>query len=255
MMDKHDAPDLLHLTIKRLATTLTLAITVASIACSSAQAVPTATNQDAPGLADTPGNRTSVSTADKTLTEGSLKFQDGLALLDSPPLLKVYYYAYSGAPVDYSGILTENTDNIVKPLPVQASDDQKKVIDRLIQIAKSHPEILIKVDDIALEPYDKERLSFPVVNRLFMKSARFYFDNSPYHYYYADASAFSSLRCTDRKLIATMNSSVASYAHFSMDIVGRVAHGTAKDNALTIDLRKVRLKDSSGKLLITQTRR
>jgi len=252
MMDNNASPHALIFSIKQLATTMVLAAAVASITYSTAQAVPTAVNQNVPGLADTPGSKSSIATTDKTLTEGALKLQDGLALLNSAALLKVYYYAYSGTPVDYSGILTENTENIVQPSPVQASNDQKKAIDYLIRSAKTHPDILIKVDDIALDTYDKKTRSFPVVNRLFIKGARFYFDNSRYHYYFSDAGAFSVLRCTDSKTIATINSAVSNYEHFSMDIVGHVSRAVAKEEVLVFDLRKVTLKDSSGNLLITQ---
>jgi hypothetical protein len=254
MMDKNASPDILEFVIKRLASTMVVAIAVAAITSLNAQATPTASNQNAPGLADTPGSKASIAASDKTLTEGSLKLQDGLALLDSSVLLKVYYYAYSGTPVDYSEILTENTENIIQPNPVQASNEQKKVIDRLIQIAKTKPDLLIKVDDIALDSYDKTSRSFPVVNRLFMKGARFYFDNSRYHYHYSDAGTFGALRCADSKTIAAINSSVANYEHFSMDIVAHVNHAVAKEDTLVFDLHKVTLKDSSGHLLITQVK-
>lgn len=254
MMDKKASPDILEFVIKRLAITMVVAVAVASMTFLTAQAAPTASNQNDPGLADTPGNKPSITITDKTLSEGSLKLQDGLGLLNSAVLLKVYYYAYSGMQVDYSGILTENTENIVQPNPVQASNDQKKMIDQLIRIAKTHPDILIKVDDIALDAYDRTSRSFPVVNRLFMKGARFYFDNSRYHYYYSDAGTFGVLRCTDSKTIAAINSSVANYEHFAMDIVAHVNRTVAKEDTLVVDLRKVTLKDSSGHLLITQVK-
>lgn len=252
MMDKNSPSGILGYRMNQFATTMVFAIAVTVITFLTAQAAPTASKQNDPGLADTPGNKPSIAIAEKTLSEGSLRLQDGLALLDSAVLLKVYYYAHSGTPVDYSGILTENTENIVPPNPVQASNDQKKVIDRLIQIAGTHPDILIKVDDIALDAYDKTTRSFPVVNRLFMKGARFYFDNSRYHYYFSDVSAFGALRCADSKTIAAINSSVNNYKHFSMDIVAHINHAVVKEDNLVIDLRKVTLKDSLGHLLITQ---
>lgn len=251
-MDKTAFPGVFNFRVTLCATTLVLcALSVSPIAISYAQATPTGVNQNTPGLADTPGTRQSVPYP-KPLSESSLKLRDGLAQIDSDALLKVYYFAYSGTPVDYSAVLTANTENIVPPKPVQPSNDQKKVINRLIQIAKAHPDILIKVDDIALDAYDRESKSFPVVNRLFMGGARFYFDNSRYHYYYSGADTFRALRCTDRNTVAAINSADANYQHFSMDIVGHVSHAVTKEDALVIDLRKVVLKDAIGDPLITQ---
>ncbi len=255
MMDNNLSTNALEFHNSRFATIMIICcIAIASIISLTAQAAPTGTNQNVPGLADTPGKKSSVTPADQSLNESSLQLQDGLALLNSALLLKVYYYAYSGTPVDYSAILTENTENIVPPKPVQPNSDQKKVIDQLIQIAKTHPDILIKVDDIALDSYDKTSQSFPVVNRLFMKGARFYFDNSRYHYYYLHASAFSTIRCADSKTIATINSAIANYEHFSMDIVAHVSHTVAKEDALVFDLRKIILKNSSGNLVIAKVK-
>ncbi|MDD5405225.1 MAG: hypothetical protein PHZ14_11920 [Sulfuricella sp.] len=253
-MDKTVFPAVPDFRMTKCAATLVLcALCVSPIALTCAQAAPTGVNQNAPGLADTPGTRSSVSYS-KPLSENSLKLQDGLAQIDSDMLLKVYFYAYSGTPVDYSAILTANTENIVPPKPAQPGNDQKKVIDRLIQNARAHPDILIKVDDIALDAYDMANQSFPIVNRLFIDGTHFYFDNSPYHYYYSDTAAFHTLHCADGKTIATINSAVANYEHFSMDIIGHVSHAVAREDALVIDLRKVVLKTALGDPLITQVK-
>jgi hypothetical protein len=255
MMHRNTSPGAVKFRIARFATTLTLCgIATASIAPSTAQAVPTETNQNAPGLADTPGSKSSITSIDRSLTEGSFKLQDGLALLNSSLLLKVYYYAYSGTPVDYSEILTENTENIVTPKPVQASDAQKQAIDRFIQMAKTHPDVLIKVDDIALDPYDKANQSYQIVNRLFINGTKYYFDNSPYHYFYADAETFRKLQCTDAKTRTIINSAITNYEHFSMNIVGHVSEVVVKDKALTISLRKLTLKNAVGEVLITHAK-
>jgi hypothetical protein len=250
MMDKPG----LKLRLTRFAEALLLcALAISPLCLSTAKAAPSAVNQKDPSLADTPGNKSAV-THLKSMSEGSLKIQDGLAQIDSDVLLKVYYFAYSGTPVDYSAILTANTENIVAPVPVQPSPAQRQTIDKLIAIAKAHPDVTIKVDDIALNAYDQPSHSFEVVNRLFIDGARFYFDNSRYHYVYSGADAFRTLQCTDAKTIAAINSAVENYVHFSMDIVGHVGHAVPKDTALVIDLRKVTLKDAIGETVITQAK-
>src|SRR5487761_2012797 len=119
MMDRNAPHYACKSRVTRYAATLALcAIAVASTAPSTALAEITGANQIAPGLADTPGSKSAVSPMDRSLNEGSLKLQNGLAVLDSAVLLKVYHYAYSGTPIDYSEILTENTENIVAPKPV-----------------------------------------------------------------------------------------------------------------------------------------
>ncbi len=239
--------------IARLKTLLALS----SIACAcsapcSALAEVTATNQNAPGLADTPGAKSAVLPPDRSLTEDSLKFQNGLALLNSALLLKVYFFAYSGLHVNYSEILTENTENIVIPEPVQATDAQKKVIDRLIQVAKAHPAVVIKVDDIVLDEYDKASQSYPIVNRLFVNYTKYYFDNSPYHYFYADAGKFRNLHCGQANTRTVINAALTNYEHFLINIEGNVSTVVAKDKALIINLHKVALMNSTGIVLITE---
>ncbi|WP_146748534.1 hypothetical protein [Thiomonas sp. X19] len=217
-----------------------------------AVSAPSETNQNMPGLADTPGIKPSLPVMDRALNGGTLKTEQGLAVLDSDVLLKLYVYAYSGQPVDYSAVLTENTENIDPPKPVQASATQKQEIDRLIQAAKAHPDVLIKVSDIALDAYDKADQAYPIDNRLFIKGADYYFDNSPFHYFYASPGSFRKLHCTNAQTIATLDSAIVNYEHFSMDIVGHVSGSVAKDKALSIDLRKITLKDTVGGVLITQ---
>ena len=253
MMDRKTFPNTCESRASRYAATLAFcAIAIASTAPSIAQAEQTGANQVAPSLADTPGNKSAVTPTDKSLSEGSLKIQNGWALLDSAVLLKVYYYAYSGTPVDYSEILTENTENIVVPKPVQASDAQKQVIDKLIRLAKAHPDILIKVDDIALDAYDKANQSYSIVNRLFINGTKYYFDNSPYHYIYAEAGNFRNLQCADAATRSIINSAITNYEHFSMDITGHASSAVVKNKALVINLSKVTLKNAGGKVLITQ---
>ena len=256
MMDRNTPHHACQSRASRYAATLAFcAVAIAATVPSPALAEQTAVNQNAPSLADTPGNKSDVTPTDKSLNEGSLKIQNGQALLNSAVLLKVYYYAYSGTPVDYSEILTPDTDNIVTPKPVQASDAQKQVIDKLIQTAKAHPDVLIKVDDIALDAYDKTSQSYAIVNRLFINGTKYYFDNSPFHYTYSDVGTLRNLQCADANTRSIINSAIANYEHFSMDISGQVRSATVKNKALVIGLRKATLKNSAGKVLITHTNR
>ena len=253
MTETKPTSDAVKLRLGQLIAAVTLsAIGIACTVPRSALAEATGTNQNVPGLADTPGTKSTVLPVDHPLSESSIKFQNGLALLNSAVLLKVYFYAYSGIHVDYSEILTENTDNIVVPRPVQATDAQKKVIDRLIQIAKTHPAVLIKVDDIVLDEYDKPTQSYPIVNRLFVNYTKYYFDNSPYHYFYADAGNFRNLHCPDAKIRTVINAALTNYEHFLINIEGVISTVVAKDKALIINLHKVTLMNSVGGVLITE---
>ncbi|WP_156030092.1 hypothetical protein [Thiomonas sp. FB-Cd] len=222
--------------------------------CTLAVGAPSETNQSLPGLADTPGTKPSLPAMDRALNGGVLKIEHGLAVLDSDVLLKIYVYAYSGLPVDDSAILTENTENIVPPVPVQASAAQAQAIERLIQAAKAHPDVLIKVNDIALDAYDKAAQAYPLDNRLFIKGVGYYFDNSPYHYVYTDAQSFRKLHCTDPKTIAILDPAIGNFEHFSMDIVAHVQGAQGKSHRLELDLRSITLRDTVGGALITQAK-
>lgn len=229
--------------------TRTLLACVLAAAPLFASASPSGTRQDMPGLADTPGSRNT--TVSKPLANVKFQTENGLAVLDSAILLKAYYYAYAGVPVDYSAVLTANTDNIVKPVPVKPTAADKAAIDRLVQEAKAHPDILIKADDIALDAYDRKTGAFEVVNRLFIDGGRFYFDNSPFHYTYSNPASYRILPCTDAKTIAAIDSAVARYVHFSMDMEVRFLRPDTKEKSLSFELRKVRLKDEIGNTLVT----
>jgi hypothetical protein len=217
-----------------------------------ALSAPSETNQSLPSLADTPGTKPSLPEMDRALNGGTLKIEQGLAVFDSDVLLKVYVYAYADQPVDYSAILTANTENIDPPEPVQPSAAQKQKIDQLILAAKAHPDVLIKVSDIALDAYDKTAQAYPIDNRLFIRGANYYFDNSPFHYFYTAPDSFRKLHCTDAKTMAILNSAITNYEHFSMDIIGHVSGTVAKDKAMKLDVRKVTLKDTVGRVLVTQ---
>jgi hypothetical protein len=228
------------------------AAAVVSAPLFAARAEPTGAQQSTPGLADTPGTAPSIAAPDQALSVDSFKVRDGRALLDSAVLLKVYYYAYSTAPVDYSAILTENTQDIVPPAPVQPTLAQKQTIDALIQLAKSHPDILVVADDVTLENYDKSAQSYTMNNRLFIGNVGYYFDNSQFHYVYPHSGSFHKLHCTDATALAAIDSAIGSYQPFSVDIAGHVAGTTEADKAVAIEVQDVVLKDGTGKTLLTQ---
>ena len=222
--------------------------------CKLAVCAPSQTDQSIPGLADTPGTKPSLPAMDRALNGGVLKTEHGLAVLDSDVLLKIYVYAYSGLPVDDSAILTENTENIAPPAPVQASATQAQEIERLIQAAKAHPDVLIKVNDIALDAYDKAAQAYPLDNRLFIKGVGSYFDNSPYHYVYTAPESFRKLHCTDPRILAILDPAIGNFEHFSMDIVAHVQGAQGKSHLLELDLRSITLRDTVGGALITQSK-
>jgi hypothetical protein len=230
-------------------TLLVCALAAAPFFAPAASAAPGVANQAMPGLADTPGSQNAA--VSKPLAAITFKTESGKAVLDSGVLLKVYFYAYAGIPVDYSDVLTENTDNIVPPVPVKPSAADRAAIDRLVAQAKAHPDLLIKVDDIALNAYDKTSRSFEVVNRLFVDGGRFYFENSPFHYAYSNPAQYRTLPCTDTRTVAAIDSAVANYQHFSLAISAHVAQTNAKDKSLILALGAVTLKDELGSPLIT----
>jgi hypothetical protein len=229
-------------------TLLACTLAAAPLFAPAASASPSGAKQDMPGLADTPGSPNAA--VSKPLANVKFQTENGLAVLDSAILLKAYYYAYAGVQVDYSAILTANTENIVKPVLVQPTASDKAAIDGLIKDAKAHPDILIKVSDIALDPYDRKTGSFEVVNRLFVDGGRFYFDNSPFHYIYSNPASYRTLPCRDAKAIASINSAVANYGHFSMEIEAHFLRPDMKNKSLTFELRKVVLQDEIGNTLI-----
>jgi hypothetical protein len=177
----------------------------------------------------------------------------GLVVLDSDVLLKAYFFAYSAGPVDNSAILTQNTENIVVPTPVRATRTQAQSIERLVKFAREHRQLLIRADDVALDPYDPVSRSYSISNRLFIPGARYYFDNSAYHYVYRGADAFHSFKVTDKAVLARINAAIGRYEHFSVEIVSRVADGSATESTLQLDVEQVTLKGADGKVLLTQS--
>lgn len=216
-----------------------------------AQSTPTATDQSTAGLADTPGPVSEVGEATIPVTEMEVTVKDGRALLNSAVLLKIYYYAYAGVPVDYSAILTPNPENIDPPAPVQPSAEETAAIDELIGVAKAHPKLVIEVGDIALDPYETETASYPIDNRLFIANVGYYFDNSPYHYIYTNAAEFRNLKSEDPEINAEIDAAIANYQHFDMHIFADITGVEPENTALELTLDHVDLIDGEGKVLIT----
>lgn len=210
-------------------------------------------NLQSPSQTDTPGTTPSLPAVDQELGVKAMQVRNGAVVIDSAVLLKVYYYAFAKQPIDYSAILTGNTEMIDPPKPVEASANEKSQIDQMIAFAKSHPNIMIRVDDIALDPYVADGEYYPIDNRLFIHDVGYYFDNSPYHYVYQDPETFRHLHCTDPTAIKSINDSIANYVHFKMDIAGTVTGANARDKAVMITLRNVALKDALGNVLISQS--
>jgi hypothetical protein len=228
------------------------AVALAFLMGSTAGGVPTATDQRTRGLADTPGTKASVPSVEIALRNDYPRTEHGMVVLDSDVLLKTYYFAYSGGPIDGSAILTQNTENIVVPTPVRATRTQVQSLERLVKLAREHRRLLILATDVALDPYDPVSRSFSISNRLFTPGARYYFDNSAYHYVYRGAEAFHSFKVTDKVVLAAIEAAIGRYEHFSVEIVGRVADGAASESTLQLEVEQVTLKGADGEVLLTQ---
>lgn len=218
----------------------------------SAPATPaTQINLQSASLTDLPGSPSRVR-LDQSLGVHAIKVRDGAVVLDNAVLLKAYVYAYTRQPVNYTAILTANTEMIDPPAPVQASAREKQQIDAMIAFAKTHPKLLIRVDDIALDAYVPEGKYYPIDNRLFIHGAGYYFDNSPYHYSDDHPEAFRHLQCTDPATLKAINQAIANYIHFHMTIASTVLSGDAKTQGLLLRVDEVQLKDALGNVLIDQ---
>ena len=223
-----------------------------ALGCSEpAGAAQPAVNLQSASVTDLPGpaSRTRI---DWHVGVHAMRMRHGAVLLDSAVLLKVYVYAYSGQPVDYTAILTANTQMIRPPAPVIASPGERRGIDAMIAFAKTHPRLLIRVGDIALDPYVAAAGYYPIDNRLFIGQAGYYFDNSPYHYVYAHPAAWRHLRCDDAAVRRSIDRAIAGYVHFRMDIDASVLGASGATRALRLRVDRVRLLDRAGRVLIDQ---
>lgn len=208
-------------------------------------------NLESASLTDLPGSPSRVR-IDQALGVHAIKQRDGFVMLDNAELLKTYVYAYSRQTVDYTGILTPNTEMIEPPAPVQATAKEKQQVDAMIAFDKTHPKLRIDVDDIALDAYVPQGKYYPIDNRLFIHGAGYYFDNSPYHYTYDHPEAFRHLACTDAAVMKTLNDAIANYQHFHMAIFATVLGADAKTQALHLRVDEVQLKNALGQVLIDQ---
>jgi hypothetical protein len=220
-------------------------------AAKPASAPATQINLESASLTDLPGSPSRVR-IDQSLGVHAIKQRDGFVELDNAVLLKTYVYAYSKQAVNYTGILTPNTEMIEPPAPVQASAKEKQQVDAMIAFDKAHPKLRIDVDDIALDAYVPQGKYYPIDNRLFIHGAGYYFDNSPYHYTYDHPEAFRHLACADAAVMKTLDAAIANYQHFHMTIFATVLGGDAKTQGLLLRVDEVQLKDALGNVLIDQ---
>ena len=186
------------------------------------------------------------------LNGGVLKTVGGAAVLDSDVLLKIYVFAYSKQPVDYSAILTADTQAIDTPEPVQPTAEQKQQIDRLLQAARAHPTVLIRAREIALFPYDAADGGYRMQNRIFAKLAGkgYFFDNSAYHFVYVDFAPFSVWRTADPAKRRAIDDAIKDFEQFNLDIVGQVEAAGA--DSIAIKPLTATLKDNVGGTVLTE---
>jgi hypothetical protein len=229
-----------------------LVLAFALVGALPAFAAPTGTNQQAPGMADTPGEQSSLRPVELALRDDYPRFEQGLVVLDSDVLLKAYYFAYAAGPVDKPAILTQNTEDIVAPKPVQPTSAQSAAIDRLLKLAREHRRLLIRADDVAFDPFDAASGAYAVSNRLFIPGARYYFDNSAYHFIYKGADALHAFRVPDKATQGAINDAVSHYRHFSLDIVAHVSDGVPSHSALELEVEQVTVKGVDGKSLLVR---
>lgn len=210
-----------------------------------------AVNLQSASVTDLPGPPSRTRT-DWQLGTQAIRMHHGAVLLDSAVLLKVYVYAYSGRPVDYTAILTADTQMIDPPAPLVATAGERRKLDAMIAFAKAHPRLLIRVGDIALDPFVAAGGYYPIDNRLFIRQAGYYFDNSPYHYGYVDPLAWRHLQCSDPVVRRSIDQAIARYVHFDMDIDATVQRATQDGQALQLRVERVRLLGRTGRVLIDQ---
>ncbi len=240
-------------TLRRLTAPAAAALLLVSAAGGAMAAGNSAIDLRNPALTDTPGSTPSIAPTPSGLGIGAIKQYQGAVVLDSAILLKVYYYAFSKQPVDYSAILTANTEMIDPPKPVVPTAADKSALDAMITFARAHPNIVIRVDDIALDAYVADGGYYPLDNRLFIHGVGYYFDNSPYHYAYLHPEGFRHLHCTDAATRKTIDAAIANYVHYKMDIYATINGANVADKSLLVTVRNVALRDDIGNTLITQS--
>jgi|GEM_PF-6206514 len=169
--------------------------------------------------------------------------------LDSDLVLKTYVWAYGAERIDAAAILTRNSEDITPPPPANPTPEQRMAVEGIAKNLRAHPQLVIHADDIAFEPSPGHPGAFDITNRLFVDTARYYFDNSRYHYVYVNAAGLRTWAPPSRALGAALARDAANYEHFQMDIAARVARADPAQSTLELAIERVDLKSASGKLL------
>lgn len=170
-----------------------------------------------------------------------------LVALDSADQLKAYYFVYSRVPIDY-GEFTRYPRNLDKAGAEQNGTPQAQA-DNALSRAKASADVLLDLKDISLNNYDATAQAFPMDNRLFFGPLGYYFDNSPYHYIYANPKGLNPLPCADQAIAKTIDDAVTAYRHFEMKVYGRVVGADAHDKSVAIKIVKIELLDDGGRFL------
>jgi len=177
------------------------------------------------------------------------RLEEGRIVLDSDLVLKSYVWAFGTAPIDANAILTRNTEDISPPPPAQPTPEQRVVLEQIAKDLRTHPQLVIHADDIAFEPSPGHPGAFDITNRLFVETARYYFDNSRYHYLFRSAGSLRTWEPPSREVAAALARSVTAYDHFRMDIAARVVRADPAELSLELAIERVDLRSANGRLL------
>ncbi len=168
----------------------------------------------------------------------------GFVPLDSADQLKAYYFVFTRTPADRAEF-TRYALNLGQAA-VQAADD---LADKAVERAKADADIILDLKDVSLNNYDASKQAFPMDNRLFLGKLGYYFDDSPYHYFYTNPSNLNPLPCPDPAVARTIDERVNAYKLFEMKVYGRVTGADATDKSVAVKIAKIELFDDGGHLL------
>jgi len=169
--------------------------------------------------------------------------------LDSDLVLKTYIWAYGADRIDAAAILTRNSEDIAPPPAAAPTPEQRTAVERIAKDLRAHPQLVIHADDIAFAPSAGHPGAFDITNRLFVDTARYYFDNSRYHYVFVNAVGLRTWAPPSRAQGAALARDAANYEHFQMDIAARVVRADAAQATLRLAIERVDLKSAAGTLL------
>jgi hypothetical protein len=167
--------------------------------------------------------------------------------LEDADQLKAHYFVHAHVPVDY-GEFTRYPRNPDKVTAGQDGTPQAQA-DNAVSLAKASADVLLDLKDISLNNFDATAQAFPMDNRLFLGPLGYYFDDSPYHYFYANPKGLNPLPCADPAVARTIDDEVKAYRHFEMKVYGRVVGANAHDKSVAIRIVKIELLDDGGRLL------